>query len=527
MSTPGDGPREDGVLDPRFVGVSLAFGSVDDLSEARRTFSDGTGAGPGGDDLRSIVRRSTPEHAVRHFHDFLVSPYSHRIFRLRLQALADGAQLFPLAREVPGTCLPTPLVTWLATAHDERERVLAGWRADLGVDPVPPPLPVRTRAQVVDSTLAARHGATPVGHLGADKQFALFAESTAMAYARLEQLVVGFGPFAATTSPTLVHEVSALSTQLAAIHRGQGVAQMLAFAGFLLDSDLPHARAWQRLLPVGSMLGGPQGTVESVGLPRVVVRMQQLALWCLLGSYDLEGPTSCPSVRLEHLVSEVVDDPSDPGWVDASDGDRDPSAAWDYWDERAGVTPWRHALTDLLDRADRGVEQYRLVAASFGGDAAVPDLVAEVLDDVRAQQRQVVGVLLADPAALADPFRYVRLDPDVLPAPAVRLEVAGDAVPAGDAGPGGRVLTRRDVHGEDVVRGVAFPLRPGPEADARLDRALRLERLGERCDLVFSDRGVPDHVAASAGPEVADLTGKSPLPIPAATATSGAGTGLG
>ena len=85
----------------------------------------------------------------------------------------------------------------------------------------------------------------PIGH-----QFALYVEIAARAYARIEQLTADFAssndvPY---LSPRNVHEVSALTSQIAAVHLGQGLKEAMRHIEFLLDSQLGYAVTWQKFL---------------------------------------------------------------------------------------------------------------------------------------------------------------------------------------------------------------------------------------------------------------------------------------
>jgi hypothetical protein len=50
-------------------------------------------------------------HEVRHFHDFLLSPYHAHIFSLRLKSALNVNELLPLLWRRGGNCLPVPLTS--------------------------------------------------------------------------------------------------------------------------------------------------------------------------------------------------------------------------------------------------------------------------------------------------------------------------------------------------------------------------------------------------------------------------------
>ncbi|WP_028049629.1 hypothetical protein [Cellulomonas sp. URHD0024] len=503
--------QEYGAFNPRFVGISLSFESGDNLQEFFRYLRDTDGAerADGSQaDFNTIALRSTLQHEVRHFHDFLISGYSSNIFWLRLQAVANGSLIFTTVRDLPGTCLPMPLVRWLGLSDDDRNEVLAAWSDDLGIEAVTPSLPHLTREQLLSGSLAASPGVYLVDDRPADEQFRLYVESTAIGYAGIEQLVRG--PGTASLPPRLVHEVSALCAQTAAIERDQGPVAMQRFVLFLLESELPQAKSWRFFHYLGSMFAGVDPLeVEPLS---TTARIQRLALWCLIGNYEREGLNASPSARASALAEVALGASRPPPFANEAE---DPSATWDAWDTSTEVVPWRDSLRALLERSRRTTERYRDLLERSEGDTAIPALIAQVDNDVSAQRRQAIDVLLADPGALADPFRYVRLPEDTLPFPALKLELTSDfdALPVRTDGPGMRLLQQIDAQGKEVGRGVALASPTEQDGAEMLDRALQLERFSSWLDVQFSDIDVPDHVAAAARAGIRDITGKIPLSI--------------
>src|SRR5450755_1996275 len=102
-----------GGFDPSFLGVTIRFGSAgawnayQDLSE-----SELPSIPPDPDEaFERLSIASVLAHETRHFHDFFLSPYSARVFRWRVSALASLMQLMPLLIEDEANCMPLPLST--------------------------------------------------------------------------------------------------------------------------------------------------------------------------------------------------------------------------------------------------------------------------------------------------------------------------------------------------------------------------------------------------------------------------------
>ena len=92
-----------GGFNPRFIGLTFLFDSPDDynfvassLTEVPESEVDRRAAMS---DLHRIALMSVGDHQNRHYVDFLLSPYSMAIFRMRIQALINGLQAIDTFRE--------------------------------------------------------------------------------------------------------------------------------------------------------------------------------------------------------------------------------------------------------------------------------------------------------------------------------------------------------------------------------------------------------------------------------------------
>src|SRR5665213_747665 len=177
-----------GGFNQRFLGISLFYDSPDNYNAvASYLLEDAAIDDPG--DLHSIILRSVGDHEGRHYIDFLLSPYSFALFRLRLMALINGAQALSLARELPGTVLPVPLTRWALLDEGKRATVCADWEDSLGERP--DPIPIDTWA--IDELQAdVAPQVTPIGECSKTERFALTATAAMRAYVRIAQLTNGF-----------------------------------------------------------------------------------------------------------------------------------------------------------------------------------------------------------------------------------------------------------------------------------------------------------------------------------------------
>src|ERR1043166_2489717 len=92
--------RDFGGFDPSFVGVTLRFENEDAWRRYQAQNASPTPLSvkglPPESRFEALSLASVVSHEVRHFHDFLISPYSARVFSLRLKALINELSTLPL-----------------------------------------------------------------------------------------------------------------------------------------------------------------------------------------------------------------------------------------------------------------------------------------------------------------------------------------------------------------------------------------------------------------------------------------------
>ena len=508
----GDGMLQPdyGGFNPRFLGVSMFYDSPRNYN-AVYAYLTGDEPADSPADLHSIVLRSVVDHEVRHYIDFLVSPYSTAVFRLRLMALINGAQALSLAKEIPGDVLPVPLTQWALDDEGRRAATCAEWGELLGEEATPIGVPHRTLQELQTDLPPAN---ISVADLPADRRFRLHLEAAIRAYLRIDQLTQGF---AATVDnpygrPAYIHEASALTIQAAAIHAGQGSVQAATFLSFLLDSELPQAQVWQRHMRVAMLLerlwGG--GTDDALIAIR---RIPSITVWTMLGDYGDNPRRACPATRFAMLIEGLLDGDTNRQWSGDIDDPESLIRMWDFWDEQLEVTSWRTALANHVESCRRAVDTYRTMLEQWQGSSSVLDLASDAIDVTLRDCEIAVTAFLDDPRILAVPETYISSPPGSLPMPDVRIELRGFAVDYDPSTPG-RAVVRRSPHGDAYAAAMAFPADLHDESRLEeLDRKLELENLIEWCDLAFSRLSVPSHTVGSARRGLQELTDKRVLQL--------------
>lgn len=504
-----------GGFNPRFLGVSYYFDSPDDfdffsgamLAAEPLARSSGSEA-----NLHQIALTSVVDHEHRHYLDFLLSPYSTTVLRMRLQALINGISGMASLRELKGDVIPVPLARWMIMPEAERRVHEKEWSELFGRDVRAVQLATRSQSDLL-SHLPRREEA--IGHLSKQEQFDAATDFAVRAYLRIGQLTEGFGVGASTKHlrPPYIHEASALSAQLAAIWTAQGELEFFRFALYLLNSDAPQAKAWQTCYRLARVMSGDQETefdAES-SLFTPLRRVPSITTWSLFGNHQLDGSDGCPTNRLSRLMSEVLKAPGDPRWTCDMDDLVSIAQMWSRWDEATGLRPWEEALAGNIDITRRAIEQYRrlrVVARPAKIDRLIVSLIA-LLDQLIDHQEVALKALKSDLRQIVDPFRFVTMPENDTPLADIRLEFRGWAVDPTWVTAGRPIIRRHVATGAEVAIGVAFALgESGAESHALLEHKLEVEELMELCDLLYSELTVPDHIYPSARRGIEKLTGK-------------------
>jgi len=502
-----------GGFNPRFLGVSLRFGSPATYKVFRQYLeSDEVSTALGQEASRvEIAIRSVLDHEIRHYHDSLISPYGAIAFRHRLEAMVDGMQALNCARDLKGTCVPSPLLRWVLMNEEGRALQLREWNSAVpcpqGGVWVPPGIPHRTQEYFYDwePRVADTSG------LPTERQFELFLDAAVHAYLDLSVMTSTKG--ATGFLPCHFFEVTALTSQVQAILQSQGLMPALEFLRFLLDSPLPYADLWRRFLQLGLLVEKQkradvdEGSLVLAALPDVM----NLGVWCLLGSYERERLEASPAKRFDRLLRFLVEDYKNP--MNHTTVIED---LWAHWDQGTGVIAWKDSLKSLLVYGERGLRRIATLKREWGGDMSVPRHAETVLETYTEEQRSVVGYLLESPELFADLNIYLNQAQGRLPIPLLRVELDGFCIPISTiSGPNLRYVTRFEHEGETYTN--RYVIDPGvlqrSKADDFMDAALRVESMAQWCDAALANLSIPweTQVAARAGLE--DITGKRLLMI--------------
>lgn len=396
-----------GSFNPSFYGISLSMAdpAMIDLFSA---YNDSGNAPKWAAKLEdhSISRLgvlSAVDHEVRHFHDFLLSPFSVKVMALRMQATLNGIQALQKLNSAPGQYVPTPAVRWMRWSLAERQKWLDTTGHQAGIksldEMVPLPEFDPSQSEVKPGLILLSAG--PENNLLAE-----LATGTASAFLSMERLRErsDFGLDGFKVSANDIFEATAHLVQAQAIWQGQGEASSSKYMDYLLSADLPYLEPFQKFVAEFNRIGE---------LPPIK-RIGELFTWMLLTPLDDEFTKGNPGYRYKLLLGAAV---SKPNFLLSSSG----AATSDLWDALDQITkqpPWRHNLDEASAAIERRLPLYRAMCLHFKDERG--DALLNVAKIWQQDQANIRLSLLASPEKLADPGVYINEGVAELPLPFVQ-----------------------------------------------------------------------------------------------------------
>jgi hypothetical protein len=405
MTTPGLGVQVDfGGFDPRFLGITIRFETLDTW-ERFKTAADSHNANwlatlPDAEAFQLMAESTVLEHETRHFHDFLLSPYSQLIFRAKLQATVDGLQaislLLHLGRQGGANCLPVPVARWCRMSLDERKRQVDEWnrgwkRPPVGLGWVPPDLPI------LPQNLHNVGMFSDVVSPGSNALERLLA-ATVRAYDRISDLLGKPGALEPPTpyQPWHVMELSALLVQCQQVWNVYGEKAAQVFRTKIAESGFPASAI--------SLLDRLENLWHSRGLAIPVHYLSAIVTWALLGDYESEGSHACPARRITELYALLEKSGPPPPSLRARD-------LFDDWTKRTTLSNPFETLRNNVRKNENLLEQLRTlksVQKHRGQRKAFNVGQFDAAAALLACTKHMRTMFEADPDAYVFPNRYLQ-----------------------------------------------------------------------------------------------------------------------
>jgi hypothetical protein len=408
-----------GAFDYRFFGLTLRF----ETGEAFDAFARPEPAAKVTDE--TLWATTVFDHELRHFHDFLLSPHSANIFRLRLLAMMKGYDFligaYNEGSALENRCIPIPLTRWLRRHPTNRAADIRLWsrsrRSPNGVPWAPVPVPY----------------VQPADEFDCDDELAASAFITAKAYEAIARYSRGFATQDQNAlRATDVFELSALLLQGYAARMLLGEHAMGEFFARIAS----NARYGRPLNLLERAFGEFGHTRWDAALMAVT--------WSLLGrslgsSHDEAAEShACPAYRLTFLLDLFRRDGIPPAGTGCK-------LLFARWDSALGAVPLAEGLEREVSANESAQVTYDCWAATQVEEMRP---LSSVFASYADAHKHAVRSFLANPDDYVRPEAYLE-GLDRLPAPVIRLISGRFGFQLGD-GEGG--LT--------VLRAVADPTSP-------------------------------------------------------------------
>jgi hypothetical protein len=413
-----------GGFDPRFLGITLRFGSTEEWQRFRaETYAFAASelaALPADEAFTYVAEMTVAEHELRHFHDFLLSSYGQKLFRWKLQAFFNGHNalkaLVRAARERGANCLPIPLARWCRMPDEERHGQVEQWNRGPKRPPDgdvwrPPDVPLLPDDIQISQPL--------VGKLeeGPDSLRRLLAAAV-RAYDQIGYLLQNPSTAKARTplQPWHVMEVSALLVQMQQIANTHGDVTAYRFVDALPNSGFPVSTV--RLMQLLYKPWTDRKTAPATADLAAVVA------WTLMGNYELDEWKACPTERIIRLFNHMVQyGPAPSGWP--------VTEKFKSWSKATGLSEPFEAIRQNVNDNEALVARYQSMMASargIPGERTVA-LVLEAAKALHAGSSMMANAFEDGPEDYVYPDRYLH-KLDGYARPVIRCEFDGIALRA-------------------------------------------------------------------------------------------------
>ncbi|TCW83920.1 hypothetical protein C5O80_12465 [Burkholderia sp. SRS-46] len=467
-----------GAFNPRFYGVSLHLSDRDRLNLQGRyvDVSDDLvdwaerNAEPS---LNDVSVLSAIDHEVRHFHDFLVSPFGTVTMASRMQASINGFHVLKTLSECPGRFVPVPLVRWIEWDDSARQRWLDSTGSFFGI---------RSADDIVELAHVPDVARAPFprdlayrADASSNQRFLIAAALiAAQAYSTMEvrrKHRSSLGDISASADD--IFEATAHLVQVQAAWSGQGEAAANALLDYIMTSPAKFLAPLQALLKVMRV---STGQID-------VARATALCTWMLLGQGERSMAEGHPGHRYFQVLVLAAATPVDKAFSEPMPA----GMLFDRLDKLTQSASWRANIASASESADEKLALYEELARSLQGGYF--DALFAVVRAWHHDQAFARRMFLDDPATLANPDHNLHSLEYPLPFIETRMgsmmHQRRDALDLDDQ----RVITI-DEEGKQVLAYISSPGREHTTLD--VDDALAARLVTHMTDFMFVDEPVDD-----------------------------------
>lgn len=328
--------------------------------------------------VANLALASAVEHERRHFHDWLLSPYTAAITAIRAEVFMNYGVLRHALRTGGTTVIPVPLPRWLRKSGAEQQALLEMWQSLLGED---------CQIRLPDFTQPG------------------LAEAIAGISKRYRSIGVLFEPVAGTdVDAASLFEASALLIQTQAIHDLFGETASNLFMQAMAQLG-PRSR-YGLFINIMNGLRRPNEILENNTLSAI-------ATWCLLGNTTADSANAHPLVRLNHAVR----------CVDAQGFarlDLPTAEILDTLDRSSGAMPYCDVLQHSIELGESCVRAIHEMATDAGSGSNFFLGIAQAQEFLHECHAYMARLFVEDPDGYCQPVAYLDRSLEKLPEPPLR-----------------------------------------------------------------------------------------------------------
>lgn len=400
-----------GSFNPNFYGVSQAlntpeafvllkeYAAAADVSDWHDAQED--------HDLARLAAVSAIDHEVRHFHDFLLSPWAMQTMVFRLQATINGQTAIKALANASGDFIPVPLTRWMGWDAERRDEWLKLDGAAAGI---------QSASQLVSFPTVDFD--TPMGRVASaleedevNAQITMIAEACARSYFSMEKFRAPIDtPIDLKVSSTGLYEATAHIVQGAAIYRGQGEAAYRSFMAEISRNKQDY------LVPLNLVMF----ILSEHGIVPHAKRLLQLFTWTLITPPGLPAEVAHPANRFYVMLQLLRAGPE----ALMSQNESSTAAVWDALDQAANLPAWNDILGAAQEYFDARVE---IIKQTFTGNGSVADSLLPLVDRWQQDVRMICDQIINNADAYCDPVTYLDNWSNRLPAPLYMVHFGGNA----------------------------------------------------------------------------------------------------
>ncbi len=317
------------------------------------------------------------EHERRHFHDWLLSPYTASINALRTEVAVNYAQLAPAFFGGGTTVVPVPITRWMKKSDDERAALVSMWQMLLGE---------ATTVRLPDLSHPALQSAI---------------ENIARRYGSIGSIFRSVGE---NLDASTVFEASALLIQTQAIHDLYGETACNLFSSTIAGQKVASRYGWFLNAMAGLCRAGE--VMENDTVTAIVT-------WCLLGNNTADPDHAHPLTRFGHAVRCVTKH----GFTGLDGPTR---SILETLDRESGTKPYDELLRHSMELGDDVVRWLEELANSDASGSSFVRAVAQSYGFLHQCHVYMAKLFLEDPDLYCQPVAYLDRGLGKLPEPPLR-----------------------------------------------------------------------------------------------------------